>query len=230
MLEARRTPSLKSKKTFYVLAAVCLFSLFALFTPAAALAAADTNVTDWLEEKEPDAKQPAETAVPEPAEKQSFVSVIAKLIFFTALIVVLIYGLIKFLAVRQQKLQPNQAVKLMGGTPLGNNKSLQLVKVGGKIYMIGVGDEVTLIKEFTDEAEAGSIEKELEKQPTIFSNPKFKLPAKLFGKPAEDREIEMESGGGFENLFKQSLNKQKQKQQQLEQSLSETDDDKEGNS
>lgn len=227
MLEARRTTSLNQKKTFYAVMAIFFLSLFALFTP---VVSANTNVTDWLEEKEPGAEQPAETAVTEPVEKQSFVSIIAKLIFFTALIVVLIYGLIKFLAVRQQKLQPNQAVKLMGGTPLGNNKSLQLVKVGGRIYMIGVGDEVTLIKEFTDETEVGSIEKDLEKQPTIFSNPKFKLPAKLFGGAAEKTEIEMQSDRGFENLFKQSLNKQKQKQQQFEQRLSETDDDKEGNS
>lgn len=230
MLEARRTSSLNQKKTFYAAMAVFFLSLFAWFTPAAAYAAADANVTDWLEEKDSDAEQPAETVAIEPVEKQSFVSIIAKLFFFTALIVVLIYGLIKFLAVRQQKLQPNQAVKLMGGTPLGNNKSLQLVKVGGKIYMIGVGDEVTLIKEFTDETEVGSIEKDLEKQPTIFSNPKFKLPTKLFGGTAEPTEIEMQTDRGFENLFKQSLSKQKQKQQQFEQRLSESDDDKEGNS
>lgn len=230
MLEARRTSSLNQKKTFYAAMAVFFLSLFAWFTPAAAYAAADTNVTDWLEEKDSDAEKPAETVAVEPVEKQSFVSIIAKLFFFTALIVVLIYGLIKFLAVRQQKLQPNQAVKLMGGTPLGNNKSLQLVKVGGKIYMIGVGDEVTLIKEFTDEMEVGSIEKDLEKQPTLFSNPKFKLPTKLFGGTAEPTEIEMQSVRGFENLFKQSLSKQKQKQQQFEQRLSESDDDKEGNS
>ncbi|CEG24327.1 Flagellar biosynthesis protein, FliO [Planococcus massiliensis] len=220
---------MNQKKIFYVLMAVFFLSLFAWFTPSAAYAAADTNVTDWLEE-DGDAEQPAETVAAEPVEKPSFASIIAKLFFFTALIVVLIYGLIKFLAVRQQKLQPNQAVKLMGGTPLGNNKSLQLVKVGGKIYMIGVGDEVTLIKEFTDEMEVGSIEKDLEKQPALFSNPKFKLSGKLFGKTAEPAEIEMQSDRGFENLFKQSLNKQKEKQQQFAQSFSESDDDKEGNS
>ena len=230
MLEARRTPSLNPKKSFYVIAVIFMFSLWALFTPAAAFAAADSNVTNWLEEKEPDAEQPAESAETEPVEEQSFLSIVAKLIFYTALILVMIYGLIKFLSIRQQKLQPNQAVKLMGGTPLGNNKSLQLVKVGDKIYMIGVGDEVTLIKEFADEAEVGSIEKDLEKQPTIFSNPKFKLPKGIFGGTGTDTDIEMKTDRGFENLFKQSLNKQKQKQQQFEQDLSGTDDDKEGNS
>lgn len=225
MPEVRRAPSLNEKKKLYVMAAIFMFSIFALFMPAAASAAADTNVSDWLQEKEPDVEAPAQIAEVEPVEEQSFFAIVVKLIFYTMLILVLIYGLIKFLAIRQQKLQPNQAVKLMGGTPLGNNKSLQLVKVGGKVYMIGVGDEVTLIKEFTETEEIGSIEKDLENQPTIFANPKFKLPKGWFG----NTDAEAKKDLGFENLFKQSLNKQKQQQQQLEQGLSGTESDKEGN-
>jgi flagellar protein FliO/FliZ len=218
---------LNKKKYFYVIAAVFLFSFAAFFMPSLASASADTNVSDWLQEKEPGTEQPAQETKAEPVEEQSLFGTVLKLIFYTVLILAMIYGLIKFLAIRQQKFQPNQAVKLMGGTPLGNNKSLQLVKVGGKIYMIGVGDEVTLIKEFTDTEEAGLIEKDLEKQPTVFSNPKFKLPKKLFGGTDTDTDIKKELG--FEKLFKQSLNKQKQKQQQLEQGLSDTESDKEGN-
>ena len=96
--------------------------------------------------------------------------IIGKLILYTFLILILIYALIKFLALRQKNLQPNQAIKLMGGTPLGNNKSLQLVKVGDQLLLIGVGDEVTLLKEFLNEDEIKSIEENLTNQPSALSN------------------------------------------------------------
>ena len=208
------------------MAAIFLFS-FAIFS-APDVTFAESNVTDWLNDTQPGTKEPAKTIEAEPVEDQSLVLIIGKLIFYTLLILVMIYGLIKFLALKQKKLQPNQAVTLMGGTPLGNNKSLQLVKVGGKVYMIGVGDDVSLIKEFTAEAEIGLIEKDLVKQPTMFSNPKFKLPANLFGDRNTDAPKEIKQNG-FEQLFTQSLTKQKYKQDQLKNDLIQTDDE-EGNS
>lgn len=209
---------MKQKRHFFVLAAFFILTFFAPSMPALA----NTNVSDWIEQKGPEAEQPAQTVELEPVEEQSLLAIVAKLIFYTLLILVLIYGLIKFLAIRQRKLQPNQAVKLLGGTPLGNNKSLQLIKVGEKIYMIGVGNEVTLIKEFTETEEIGSIEKDLENQPTIFSNKNYNWSEGLFGK----KNVKEKSDKSFENLFQKSLLKQ-QKQQNLEQKL--TDSDKEGN-
>nr|WP_249023452.1 hypothetical protein [Planococcus salinarum] len=38
------------------------------------------------------------------------------------------------------------------------------MKVGGQIYLIGVGDQVTLIKEFTEDDEIHGIEKDVETQ------------------------------------------------------------------
>lgn len=187
---------------------------FAVSVPEAAFA--EPNVADWVGDKEPAKEQPAQKT--EAPEEQSLFGIIAKLIFYTLLILAMIYGLIKFLALRQQKFQPNQAVKPLGGTPLGNNKSLQLVKVGGKIFLVGVGDEVTLLKEFGDAEEVGAIEKDLEKPQAMFTKQALKLP-KWKKSPAQ----------GFEQLFAQSLNKQKQKQEEIKQSLLKTDG-KEGNS
>lgn len=218
---------MSQKKSLYIVVAILFFSFLAFSAPAPAFA--EANVTDWLNDKQPETEEPAESVEAEPVEDPSLVLIIGKLIFYTLLILVMIYGLIKFLALRQKKLQPNQAVTMMGGTPLGNNKSLQLVKVGGKVYMIGVGDDVSLIKEFTADDEIGLIEKDLEKQPTLFSNPKFKVPANLFGAANKDMNKEAKQGGGFEQLFTQSLTKQKYKQDQLKNDLIQTDDE-EGNS
>jgi flagellar protein FliO/FliZ len=121
----------------------------------------------------------------------------------------MIYALIKFLASRQKRLQPNQAIQLIGGTALGTNKSLQLAKVGGKVYLLGVADQITLIKEFSSEEELGSLGGEHGK-PAPF-------PGSFLGltKTQKDRS----HNGNFDQLFHQSLTKQRNRQSQLEQDL-----------
>lgn len=189
-------------------------------------AAAEPNVADWLQEDDASPEQAPATKEPVVVkEDQSLFGIIIKLVFYTLVILVMIYGLIKFLAIRQQKFQPNQAVRLMGGTPLGNNKSLQLVKVGDQVLLIGVGDQVTLIKEFTNAEEHGLDAVLAEKEGPGLTNPLLKLPQwkKSFMQARRNK------NGQFEELFKQSLEKQKQKQQQFTQALSNKAEKKEGN-
>lgn len=204
-----------SRKNSLSIALILFFAIgFAVSVPLAAFA--EPNVADWVGDKEPVTEKPAEAI--EAPEEQSLFGTIVKLVFYTLLILGMIYGLIKFLAMRQQKFQPNQAVKSLGGTPLGNNKSLQLVKVGGKVFLVGVGDEVTLLKEFAGADEVSAIEKDLEKPQAMFPKPALKLP-----------KWNKSTNQGFEQLFAQSLNKQKQKQEEIKQNLMKTDG-KEGNS
>lgn len=215
------------KISFYITAMVLLFALSAWMAPAA-LGAEGTNVEEWLNNGEP-----AETPVDEEtgdgeaalAEDRSMAQIVGQLILYTVLIIAMIYGLIKVLAFRQKKLQPNQAVQLVGGTSLGNNKSLQLVKVGDKVLLIGVGDQVTLIKEFAESDEIGNMEKDLDKQAVPLSET-----ISGFVKGLKSNHSETKTSGGFEQLFKQSLNKQKTKQSQLKQELGTEDEDKEGRS
>lgn len=216
------------KMSLYSIMMILLLTLSAVWIPSGAQAA-DPKVSDSYDTDQPAAEQqeqPAEAAAP---EEKSFIVVIGQLIFYTLLIVFMIYGLIKFLSMKQKNLQPNQAVKLMGGTALGNNKSLQLVKVGGQIYLIGVGDQVTLIKEFSEDDEIRGIEKDVETQAspllpkTVTSFIKEKVGGHLEKNPSQTK--------GFEQLFKQSLDKQRKKQDKLESDLSKQhSEDKEGRS
>lgn len=224
------------KKILYVIAIVLVFSFLVVSIPTS-VEAKEPMVTDWVKKEQPEGKtevkEKEESTKLNTPEDKSLVVIIFKLIFYTLLILVMIYGLIKFLALRQKKLQPNQAVKLMGGTPLGNNKSLQLVKVGVKVYLIGVGDQVTLIKEFSESDEINSIETSLEKQSTIFTSPLANISTSIvnFSKEKISKSMETKPNLSFEHLFKQSLNKQKGKQDQLKHDLNEAqDEDKEGNS
>ena len=204
------------KMSLYSIVMILLLALSAVWAPSGAQAA-DPKVIDSYNNDQPaveQQEQPVEAAAP---EEKSFIVVIGQLIFYTLLIVFMIYGLIKFLSMKQKNLQPNQAVKLMGGTALGNNKSLQLVKVGGQIYLIGVGDQVTLIKEFTEDDEIHGIEKDVETKAspllpkTVTSFIKEKVGGHLEKNPSHAK--------GFEQLFKQSLDKQRNKQEQLKTDL-----------
>lgn len=220
------------KNFLSVIALVLLFSFLVVSIPSAAVAK-EPMVSDWVEKEQPegmtDDKEKEESKKLNTTEDTSLVVIIFKLIFYTLLILVMIYALIKFLALRQKKLQPNQAVKLMGGTPLGNNKSLQLVKVGEKVYLIGVGDQVTLIKEFSETDEINNIETDLENQSTLFTSPLANISTSIvnFSKEKISKRMESKPNLSFDHLFKQSLNKQKGKQDQLKQDL---DEEKEGNS
>ncbi|KAA0957501.1 flagellar biosynthesis protein FliZ [Planococcus sp. ANT_H30] len=200
---------------------LALLFLSAMSVPLAVQAS--PNVVEWLNNEDPVEKTPVDDVERAPVEEKSLAGIIVQLIFYTLLIVVMIYGLIKFLAARQKNLQPNQAVKLMGGTPLGNNKSLQVVKIGSQMYLLGVGDEVTLIKEFSDAMEINNIEKDFEQQQPALSKNLFDLTKKKmegFSKKAQKN--------GFDQLFKQSLNKQKAQQQALEDEFEKETQDKEG--
>ena len=223
-------------KCLYVIAIVFVFSFLVVSIPTP-VEAKEPMVDDWVKEEQPEGqnevKEKEEITNVNTSQDKSLVVIIFKLIFYTLLIIVMIYGLIKFLAVRQKKLQPNQAVKLMGGTPLGNNKSLQLVKVGEKVYLIGVGDQVTLIKEFSESDEINSIETNLENQSTLFTSPLANISTSIvnFSKEKISKRMETKPNLSFEHLFKQSLNKQKGKQDQLKHDLNEAqEEDKEGNS
>lgn len=207
-------------KSMYVYIALFMAALFFVALPLPLSVQASPNVVEWLNNEEPAEETPAEPVEAAPVEEKSLAGIIVQLVLYTLLIVVMIYGLIKFLAARQKNLQPNQAVKLMGGTPLGNNKSLQLVKVGGQMYLIGVGDEVTLIKEFSDAAEISGIEKDFEQQQPALSRNLLDFTKKKIGSISKNPQKK-----GFEQLFNQSLNKQKAKQKAFEDELGQ---DKEG--
>ncbi len=216
------------KMSLYSMMLILLLALSAVWAPSGAQAA-DPKVIDSYDADQPAAEQQEELVEVAAPEEKSFIVVIGQLIFYTLLIVFMIYGLIKFLSMKQKNLQPNQAVKLMGGTALGNNKSLQLVKVGGQIYLIGVGDQVTLIKEFSEEDEIHGIEKDVETQAspllpkTVTSFIKEKVGSQLGKNPSQAK--------GFDQLFKQSLDKQRKKQDKLESDLdSQHSRDEEGRS
>ncbi|GEK32551.1 flagellar biosynthetic protein FliO [Kurthia sibirica] len=76
-----------------------------------------------------------------------------KIVLSLIFVVALLYGVLKLVNRNNKKYQSNQLLQSLGGLSLGQHKSIQLVKIGSSLFVIGVGDDVHIIKEITDEQE-----------------------------------------------------------------------------
>lgn len=71
-------------------------------------------------------------------------------LFVLAIIIGLIILLLRFLGKRSRGWGANRSFRSLGGFSLGSNKSLQIVEWNGRIYVLGVGEDVTLVESITD--------------------------------------------------------------------------------
>ena len=78
---------------------------------------------------------------------------------FLALLFVLglLLFVLRFLNKRNMNYQQNSMIQNLGGQSLGAQKSVQLLQIGNKIYIVGVGDDVQLLKVISDSEEIEQI-------------------------------------------------------------------------
>lgn len=77
------------------------------------------------------------------------VRTIAALVF----VIVLLYLLLQFVNKKSKAYQKANTVENLGGTSLGSNRSVQIIKVGQRILVVGVGENIQLLKEIDDKEE-----------------------------------------------------------------------------
>lgn len=94
-----------------------------------------------------------------------------KIILALAFVIVLLYAVLKFLNRKNLNYQQNQMVQNLGGVSVGSQKSVQLLQIGTKIYIIGVGEDVQLLKEITDETEVDTLYKIYEDKQILAASP-----------------------------------------------------------
>ncbi|WP_134700386.1 flagellar biosynthetic protein FliO [Ammoniphilus sp. YIM 78166] len=76
-----------------------------------------------------------------------------KVVFFLIIIGVLIYLLIRFLSNQSRQSLGGLPLRIVGGVALGQNRSLQVVQIGRKLYVVGVGQDVRMLTEIEDQVE-----------------------------------------------------------------------------
>jgi flagellar protein FliO/FliZ len=83
-----------------------------------------------------------------------------KMILATGFTIGLLYALLKFINKKSKVYNRSQLVENLGGAALGANRSVQLIKVGKRILVVGVGENIQLLKEIDNSEEYSQIIKE----------------------------------------------------------------------
>lgn len=117
------------------------------------------NIKDCLEQNEDCLEQDSlvdssteENSDDERFQETSFFFNVVKMVFALLLILALIFFLSKLMNKKNNSLQQLNVMENMGGISVGQNKSIQIVRIGTSFYVIGVGENIELLKEITDEA------------------------------------------------------------------------------
>ncbi|SDT46021.1 flagellar protein FliO/FliZ [Paenibacillaceae bacterium GAS479] len=148
-----------------------------------------------------------------------------------ALVIGLIVLLIKFLSKRSQLWSGPRSLQSLAGMTLAQGKSIQLVEVAGKIYVLGIGDNVAALDIISDPDAVEAVRKGLAKQTNdaASTSPAAEWMKLLQGKVAGRRDTALQAGEGgdakrFEMMLQQKLEQQSRQQEELEHLLQETRD------
>jgi len=150
---------LKSFRLTMIFAFLVTF-LFVYLPSGSAYADSDTNVDYCIKKPEacndktdPAAKEDTVVSAAGDVSAWEYIKMVLALIF----VVALFYGLMKFLNKRNLTFQRNQMVQNLGGLSLGAQKSVQLLQIGKSLYLVGVGEDVQLLREITDPQEVEAL-------------------------------------------------------------------------
>ncbi|MBA2174100.1 flagellar biosynthetic protein FliO [Halobacillus locisalis] len=144
--------------TRMILVFMIMFSLFPFVTHASPTVfectenpsmegCTDNPAGDSTESESPAGEGTTDASDSEP----SIAGTIVKLILVLLLVLGMIYGLLKFFNQKNKLFSRNRTMENLGGMNLAPNKSIQAVRVGEQVFILGVGDTVQMVTEVTDE-------------------------------------------------------------------------------
>ncbi|MFD2192785.1 flagellar protein [Oceanobacillus bengalensis] len=175
-----------------------------------------TNVLDWIEEDADEEKQEevnelepneTDTVVEQVSSSDSLAFNIVRMIFALLLVLALIFVISKLLGRKNKLFNQVKAMENLGGINVGTNKSIQIVRIGTKLYLIGVGENVELLQEIT--------EKELIDQLMMDNSSESQDSILSMFKPKTDGDTNRNSNTDFKKLFSKELTKLKQNREKL---------------
>lgn len=99
----------------------------------------------------------------------------------------------------------------LGGISLGQNKSVQVIRVGEKVYLLGVGENVELLKEISDQ---NLIDELIHKNDQNFDTKSFLDFFKTFEKEKDQSQSDPQKKS-FSTLFANELEKMQKTREEL---------------
>jgi len=135
------------------------------------------------------------------------------------IIIVLIVLLIRFLGNRNRYLSQNRSIRTLGAVGLGPNKSLQVIEIGGNVYLVGVGEDISLVDKISDPEELALLHQAFAEERTEFSGLASAIgnfASRLRKSPPEEEELDEST---FHEVFQSQLRKLPTRKQQVEELL-----------
>lgn len=139
-----------------------------------------------------------------------------------AIVIVLIIFVIKWLSQRNRMWGTNRSLRSLGGIALGQNNSLQVVEIAGRIYIVGVGENITLIDKLDDSEQVKAVIASLERQQESAWSKDFatqllnKLRDRNKKNEPEPSNEQWNKTSSFQDLLQNKLTQQADRKQQLE--------------
>ncbi|TYR82730.1 flagellar biosynthesis protein FliZ [Priestia megaterium] len=198
------------------------FVFMAIWLPSEAMVAAesDTNsVKACIDNPDTCADSQEKESQQEQVEGQSSAITagdVVKMIFAFLFVIGLLVVVLKIVNGKGKLLQRNKIVQNLGGTSVGSNKSIQVVKVGNQLFVVGVGENVQLLSEVVGDEKQQLLVQYEQEQNTDAEYQAF-LPA-LFDKWKQPKSEE--ASRQFQHVFRSELKniikKRKAKLEELE--------------
>jgi flagellar protein FliO/FliZ len=199
------------RKIFFTLSVILVFCI-----PLETTVNAEPNVSDLFDDKDNDDQKVeleqdvSKDSAPIAGKDESLFLDLLKMVMMLAIVLALIYFLLKFLQKRNRLFQQAKSLENLGGINLGSNKSVQLVRIGNKVFVIGVGENVQLLTELDDE----TLIQELLENRNSLSPVTTTFPAfiKQWKESKGDKTVHSSS---FKQLFNKELHNLKQERRKI---------------
>ncbi|GEL06668.1 flagellar biosynthetic protein FliO [Salisediminibacterium halotolerans] len=188
------------------------------------------SVIDGLQDSPPETEAPQEDGVPDESDTndpfdqdstneedeteaagiqdQNMFFLTMQLLLALGAVIFAIYAILKFINKRSQRFNSHRTIQTVGGAGVGQNKSVQLVRIGEKVLVVGVGDSVQLLKEIDDPEEVAAITEEISGN-EFYAEPVSKLTSWLKKTGSRYSAGEKPSASN-EEAFKDLLNREMQ--------------------
>ncbi|GAB2563434.1 flagellar biosynthetic protein FliO [Gracilibacillus alcaliphilus] len=185
----------------------CIFSMAWLFSGSYIESAAMVN--DMFDQEQAPSEQEEPNNVDQGQEEPvmeeanpSFLSSLLRLVLALAVVIAIIIFISKFLQKKNKLFKRQQIVENYGGISLGPNKTIQIIKIGNRYFVVGVGDNIELLMEITDGKTIEQLEAESEPNESL-----DKLKTKLWNMNQEPNSEE--NTKAFSTLFNKEINSMK---------------------
>jgi flagellar protein FliO/FliZ len=147
---------------------------------------------------------------------------LVKLIFMLGIVLAILFFVLRFIQKKSVSFQDGKNLQSLGGMGVGQNRSVQLIKAGNSVLVVGVGDTVTLLKEITDEDEVKTmLEQRPAQQVSTITN---QLKSKWLSRqetPKTTEEVSKDQTTNFKNVLTSLMSERKEQRKEIQKAFEE---------